>query len=810
MINSRPVASSSSTATASNPTSPRSPTTTTFGSRPISGGLASRIKSLEAAGLASSGLASAGSSPTTSHGSSTFGERRGSVPDAHGAAPPEPGPSHPRRPLPVPPPLTTKQVSPEKESPKASFAAAAADLDATIRSGSAPPELKPNQDPRLPVVSPTSAIPDAGLAANRDNDVESVLRSLRSPSDFARDFPDLGDLEDSANLPRLPTVPKAPPSKPQERKPSLPPPPAAFDRRTGELANDTSLGAGLEDDVSPTRSRSGTNALDRPPSYPDFRPPPDEAPITRPLPRPDGTARRVPPPIPQSTKPALPPSPEVASRSRASSNRSSFVPTLPIANSVLPSILINYFRTAAEVGHPTKVLFLDIRPREAFDASRIKCKDIVCIEPVLLRPGARSADIEEALVLSPTQERTLFLDRNTFDYVVIYDQNSAQLPTSMPYHNDGRNASEEKAKSLFILYSAIAIEEFVKPLKHPPMLLIGGLDAWVKAAGAGAIVGKGRAGRPESTQAPSPQSPDPAKALSNGRAPLREVQPNRQPPGELSQSRDSSDSGGNVESRRPSDASIDIKRQRRQATIDERVPSANIARSIADLTITPGQYGGSSYFNRAPSGNAGYQSPHGVASPPLAMPQQSLQRPSTASRTEGSSYGHPYASHQAPANGTYGERHDLMQEPGYIGYVAPRRPVDYPQLSSSAMGMSSSMNGSAVPHPHLSAPKPPPPAAAAGGPQQAIYNRTAYLGSNAVGRPQVNGAPQPMPSSDRREQLSVQDVYFSSSFDDGTVATTGLKNLGNTCYMNSTLQCLSATIPLARFFKGTSLMSRLY
>lgn len=51
----------------------------------------------------------------------------------------------------------------------------------------------------------------------------------------------------------------------------------------------------------------------------------------------------------------------------------------------------------------------------------------------------------------------------------------------------------------------------------------------------------------------------------------------------------------------------------------------------------------------------------------------------------------------------------------------------------------------------------------------------------------------------------IQSEYPVKYWPDMQIATKGLKNMGNTCYMNSTIQCLNATIPFARFFTGENL-----
>ena len=101
----------------------------------------------------------------------------------------------------------------------------------------------------------------------------------------------------------------------------------------------------------------------------------------------------------------------------------------------------------------------------------------------------------------------------------------------------------------------------------------------------------------------------------------------------------------------------------------------------------------------------------------------------------------------------------------------PSRQIDYPELASSQ-------------------PIRPPPAAASPALERQAsrpwlnQQRPSFSLIPAIGPPRIN---------------SQYPVVF---WGDDKVGVSGLKNLGNTCYANAPLQCLSATIPFAQFFKG--------
>lgn len=111
-------------------------------------------------------------------------------------------------------------------------------------------------------------------------------------------------------------------------------------------------------------------------------------------------------------------------------------------------------------------------------------------------------------------------------------------------------------------------------------------------------------------------------------------------------------------------------------------------------------------------------------------------------------------------------RSDYVELGTGSGSFSARLPIDYPDLPNS----------------HVI--RPPPPVASSSFQRQHSHSQS--YSANTLKEP-----PRPP---------TIPSTYPVTYWSDMQIVTVGLKNLGNTCYMNATIQCLSATVPFARFF----------
>ncbi|KAF2732497.1 cysteine proteinase [Polyplosphaeria fusca] len=127
------------------------------------------------------------------------------------------------------------------------------------------------------------------------------------------------------------------------------------------------------------------------------------------------------------------------------------------------------------------VLLIDVRSREEFDSGHIPVHAIICIEPTALQDGLSADQLHDRLVLSPDDEQALYTRRDDFDLVVYYDE-STKTNSFLQKHT--RNEHESALKRLYDTLYEFNAE---KPLKRPPIFLMGGIDAWTDLVGAQAL-----------------------------------------------------------------------------------------------------------------------------------------------------------------------------------------------------------------------------------------------------------------------------------------------------------------------------------
>jgi ubiquitin carboxyl-terminal hydrolase 8 len=188
---------------------------------------------------------------------------------------------------------------------------------------------------------------------------------------------------------------------------------------------------------------------------------------------------------------------------------------------------------------------------------------------------------------------------------------------------------------------------------------------------------------------------------------------------------------------------------------------------------------------------------------PWSSASSSIQYPSFNGSMSSSSMSRTMTPSMPPSSFTASMPHAGIVSPPPQASINPsplsRRRSDYIDQSQEALAGSGFGTRASIDYPDLSAHNVlrPPPAVAP--PQlERQDNRPRIIQHQPPSLPSTSLS---YPGSGPKAP-TIQSEYPVHYWPDVSIATSGLKNMGNTCYMNATIQCLNATIPFARFFVG--------
>ncbi|CAJ0824154.1 21934_t:CDS:2 [Entrophospora sp. SA101] len=409
-----------------------------------------------------------------------------------------------------------------------------------------------------------------------------------------------------------------------------------------------------------------------------------------------------------------------------------------------------------------KILLFDVRHREDFDQSHIKTKNIVCLDPLIIKDGVSSLDMESKLIISPKKEQDLFKNRNLFELVILYDQDSVSKTPKLAQTNTLNN-----------LINIIYENEYMKKLKRSPLLLNGGFASWKRLYSETGT---------ESTSSEDGNISNQVDEYGYDLGPINNLSTTRA----RTNNHDKSKRNAIII---PNDSLPLLDTLSRQSTLHNE---QSYARNITDyvsiiIVIYKQSMTGTGHDQIAYNSNyLDYSQTNSTKMPSRYQSPESLPR-------------NPQKELSDTQRATDLKRRKTIFDHPYNGFTNVQNSDYLPTRSQKKQNTAVNTTMSPPPLPNKvllqvgGNPTSPPP------PSSPSY-KTSLIVPNEQPMEILNRPSSGLGHYHQRFPTSESSFSQLSS----GIGIAGLKNLGNTCFMNSIIQCLSGTIPFARYFLNGS------